>query len=31
MKKKTKQQFLENTDFEKYWGNEDFLKAIEGK
>ncbi|VXB20405.1 conserved hypothetical protein [Flavobacterium sp. 9AF] len=26
---KTKQQFLDDTDFKKYWKDEDFLKAIE--
>ena len=26
---KTKQQFLDDTDFEKYWNDEDFLMAIE--
>lgn len=25
---KTKEQFLEDTDFEKFWQDEDFLKAI---
>ncbi len=26
---KTKQQFLDDKDFEKYWNDEDFLKIIE--
>ncbi len=26
---KTKQQFLDNKDFEKYWNDDDFLRAIE--
>lgn len=26
---KNKQQFLDDTDFEKYWNDEDFLKAID--
>ena len=28
---KTKQQFLDDTDFEKYWNDMDFLKTIEEK